>query len=178
MTTFDLAEVRSFTADLENRLTRCDNGEGMECATLDAALQHYAEVCYRFAEEVRRWGREVFYGRGSFDPDTEMAWRNEGARLLSRAKAKLAYSHRAEIPCYTLDSKPYLQAALYKLDRLLSMWISPKLAVGPSARLGSSLGASTVAEAQARLSFLQPLPADWQPDDLVQQRHYRMLKNH
>ena len=46
--------MRSFTADLENRLTRCDNGEGMECATLDAALQHYTESCCRFAEEVRR----------------------------------------------------------------------------------------------------------------------------
>ena len=175
MTTFDLAEVRSFTADLENRLTRCDNGEGMECATLDAALQHYAETCCRFAEEVRRWGRGVFSGQVAFDPETEDAWRTEGARLLSRSKEMLAHSHRAEVFCYMLDSKACLGNALWNLDRLLSRWVSPRLSVGPSARLGSTLGPSESTDSQ--LASLRPLPADWQPDDPRHQGLYRKLSN-
>ena len=34
MTTFDLAEVRGFAADLDARLNRCDNGEGMELSLI------------------------------------------------------------------------------------------------------------------------------------------------
>ncbi len=40
MTSFDLAEVRRYITDLEARLDRCDNGEGMGCANLDAALRY------------------------------------------------------------------------------------------------------------------------------------------
>lgn len=40
MTTFDLADVRRFTADLDARLDQCDNGEGMECTNFDGTLRH------------------------------------------------------------------------------------------------------------------------------------------
>jgi hypothetical protein len=63
MTAFDLATVRTFTADLETRRNRCDNGEGMECASLDDALRHYASLCCEFRESARQWGRSVFAGR-------------------------------------------------------------------------------------------------------------------
>lgn len=57
MPTFDLAEVRSFAADLGARMERCENGEGMECAHLDGALRQYAVLCCEFCERVREWGR-------------------------------------------------------------------------------------------------------------------------
>jgi hypothetical protein len=76
MTTFDLAEVRGFAADLDARMDRCDNGEGTECARLDAALRHYVELCCEFREGVREWWREVFSGRVEFDPEVEQAWQD------------------------------------------------------------------------------------------------------
>ena len=52
MTTFDLAEVRGFTADLDARMNQCDNGEGLECANLDGTLRHYAVLCCEFHEQA------------------------------------------------------------------------------------------------------------------------------
>ena len=69
MTTFDLADVRRFTADLDARMDQCDNGEGMECANLDGTLRQYAVLCCEFCEQVRLWGRAIFYGLAAFDPE-------------------------------------------------------------------------------------------------------------
>ena len=41
---------------------------------------------------------------------------------------------RVEGPCYILEGRQTLQSALWDLDRLLRGWVTPKLAVGPSAR--------------------------------------------
>ena len=60
MTTFDLAEVRGFTADIHARMHRRDNGEGSECAALDADLRRSTELCREFYNQVRRWGLAVF----------------------------------------------------------------------------------------------------------------------
>ena len=60
MTTFNLVEVRAFAADLDNRMTQCQNGEGTECATLDAVLCHHAKLCCEFTDRVKQWGREIF----------------------------------------------------------------------------------------------------------------------
>jgi hypothetical protein len=90
MTTFDLVEVRTFATDLNARMTRCDNGEGIECATLDDTLRHYATLCCEFREGVRQWGRAVFAGRVAFDPEVERVWIDEGVRLYSRAVGLLA----------------------------------------------------------------------------------------
>ena len=61
MMTFDLAEVRGFAADLDARMCHCDNGEGLECASLDDALRHYATLCCEFRENVREWGHLDVY---------------------------------------------------------------------------------------------------------------------
>ena len=50
MTTFDLGDVRRFTADLDARMDQCDNGEGIEFADLDGTLRHYAVLCCEFCE--------------------------------------------------------------------------------------------------------------------------------
>jgi hypothetical protein len=126
MTTFDLAEVRNFTANLRAQMDRCDNGEGMMCAILDAALKHYAKECCTFWDAVRRWGREVFAGRVSFDPNVEQLWLAEGYQLYNRAKGMATHGQRAELPCYSLDGQALLRSALWDLYRLLTGWVTPK----------------------------------------------------
>jgi hypothetical protein len=176
MTTFDLAEVREFAASLDARMARCQNGEGMECATLEVALQFHANLCCEFSDRVRQWGREVFAGRVEFDPEVEVIWLAEGARLHSRAMDMLALSRGAETPCYILEGQRVLLPALWNLHRLLKGWVTPKLAVGPSARQGLTPDHPQAEEARRRVAALPALPADWKPDDPQQQAMYRMLR--
>ncbi len=178
MTTFDLAEVRRLTADLHARMNRCDNGEGAECSNLDGALRHYAALCCEFREGVRQWGRAVFSGRVAFDPEVERAWREEGQRLYARALEMSAYGARAEVPCYVLDGRAALGAAVWDLYRLLNDWVTPKLAVGPAARGGLVFSPKAAEEARRRADALPPLPADWQPGDPRQQARFRKLRGH
>ncbi|MGP0063309.1 MAG: hypothetical protein ACLQGP_06855 [Isosphaeraceae bacterium] len=173
MTTFDLAEVRGFAADLDARMLRCDNGEGMECATLDDTLWLYAELCGEFREGVREWAREVFAGRVEFDPAVERAWLEECQRLLGRAMDLWRGGQQAKVPCFTLDSLPLLQSAIWDLDRLLKGWVTPKLAVGPAPRQTQTLDPAAIEEVRRRVASLPSLPEDWEPDDPRQRVEYR-----
>jgi hypothetical protein len=173
MTTFDLDEVRAFAASIDDQMNRCDNNEGMECATLDAALTRYAELCCKFRDEVRRWGRAVFAGSVQFDPKVEGAWLDEGLRLYKRAMATWANAQTSEGPCYILEGRVVLQAALWDMYRLLTGWVTPRLAVGPSARRACMPNSAATDEAKQRVSSLPPLPVRWQPDDLSQRTRYR-----
>jgi hypothetical protein len=176
MTTFDLAEVRGFVTALDSQMERCDNGEGMACANLDDALRHYAALCCELREGVRQWGREVFAGRVAFDPEVERVWRTESTRLYDRAVEMLAYGRKAEIACYHLDGRAALRSALWDLHQLLDGWVTPKLAVGPSARRGRPLGPAAAEDARRRMDALPPLPADWRPADPRQGRQYDRLR--
>lgn len=176
MTTFDLAEVRGFTADLNARMDRCENGEGMECSNLDDTLRHYASLCCDFRDAVRQWGRAVFSGRAAFDPEVEEKWLLEGCLLWNRAKDMLAYGDEAEVPCYVLDGKAALRSALLGVQQLLVEWVTPKLAVGPSARRKLTLKPAVSEEVRRRIASLPPLPPDWQPADARQQRQYKKLR--
>src|SRR5690349_6560602 len=91
MTAFDLADVRRFAADIDNRLNQCDNGEGLECTNLDGTLRQYAILCRDFTEQVREWRRAIFYGRAAFDPEVEYLWLSHGFELLRRANELWTY---------------------------------------------------------------------------------------
>ncbi|HET6573672.1 MAG TPA: hypothetical protein VFG68_08740 [Fimbriiglobus sp.] len=177
MKTFDLAEVRDFAAALGARMDRCDNGEGMECSSLDDTLRHYAALCCEFHDGVRQWGQAVFSGRTPFNPDVERVLKAEAERLYTRAVATLAYGQSAEASCYSLDGQDALRSALWDLYLLLDNWVTPKLAVGPAARLRPVLDPAEVEDARRRIEALPSLPADWQPGDLGQQKIYRKLKS-
>jgi hypothetical protein len=176
MTTFDLAEVRNFAADLDARMDRCDNGEGMVCSTLDATLRHYAALCCEFREHVRGWGRAVFAGRVAFDPSVEQVWHDGCSHLARRAFDVLMLGEKAEVPCGELDGKVALAYALLELYRLLDGWVTPQLAVGPSARRGLNLPPAAAEEVRRRLESLPPLPADWEPADPRRQKLFRILR--
>lgn len=178
MTTFDLAEVRGFAADLDARMDRCDNGEGMACARWEDALKHYAALCCEFRLRVREWGRAVFVGRVPLDPEVDRVLREEGRRLYARASemAVRGQQAEAEVPCFILDERGALRAALWDLHRLLSPWVTPGLAVGPSARHEPVTDPAEIARARERLDALPPLPADWQPTDPRLQQQFRQLR--
>ncbi len=176
MTTFDVAEVGAFAADLTARVDRCDNGEGMECASLDDALRHYAKLCCEFREGVRQWGRAVFAGHAPFDPQVEEVWLDAGIGLYERAVEMQAFGWQAEVPCYELDGRAALDAALRNLDLLLRNWVTPKLAVGPAARQPIDLPAPAAEEVRRRIAALPPLPADWSPATRRQQRQLNRVR--
>jgi hypothetical protein len=102
----------------------------------------------------------VFAGRVAFDPKVEQLWIVKGDELCWRAIEMLAYGDQAELPCYILDGKAALRSALYELNRLLSTWVTPKLAVGPAARQRLNLSPAANDELRPRIAALPPLPAD------------------
>jgi hypothetical protein len=176
MTTFELADVRRFTADLDARLDRCDSGEGMECANLDGTLRQYAELCCEFCERVRQWGRAIFYGQAAFDPEVEKHWLGEGTALYRRASDLWASGKEMEGECFVLENGAALGSALWMLHRLLLSWVTPQRAIAPLARHGVVLAQAMKDEAQKRVDALPPLPADWQPASLRRQTLSKKLK--
>ena len=176
MITFDLDEVRAFTAGLRAEVTRCDNGEGMVCATLDATLLHYAELCCKFDGAARQWARAVFTGRVPYDAEVDVALQEHGRWLLHQALETWQHGQRSEVPCYELAGYTILQAVLFDLYRLLKGWVTPKLAVGPAARQATKLDSVATDEIRERIASLPPLPADWLPDNPAQQALYRKLQ--
>ena len=175
MKTFDLAEIRKFANRLDASMDRCDNSEGMECANVDDTLLHYARLCRQFHGQVRQWGRAVFAGLAEFDPEVERVLLEQGKRLLQNAMETLAHAKEVEDDCYILDGKCKLEAALLGLHQQLCGWVTPKLAIGPSAR--QRLDASATEEMRKRVESLSPLPADWAPADPRQLMQYKKVRN-
>jgi hypothetical protein len=176
MTTFDLADVQAFYQGLDARFTRCDNGEGMHCANLNDTLLEYAILCCEFRNGIRQWGRAVFTGRAKFDPEVEKFWKDKAAKLFWRAFELLSYGERQEGPCYTLEGKAALQSALWELSNLLNNWVTPSLAVGPSARHKVVMSPEEAADIRRRIEALPPLPSDWQPTDAQQRDLLRKMR--
>jgi len=154
MTTFDLAEVRGFAADLDVGMDRCDNGDGTECATLDAALHRCAELCREFCDQVRRWGDAVFSGRIAFDPEVERVLKEEGQRLYARALEISNVGRIAGSSPGTVQGNLSLHAALCDLDRLRKGWVTPQRAVGPAARQWLIPGSAATEEGVTRVALL------------------------
>jgi hypothetical protein len=176
MTTYDLAEVRDFTAGIGTRMDRCLNGEGTDCAAPDAALRHYAELCREFCDQVRRWGDAVFSGRVEFDPEVERVLKEEGWRLHSRVMEALSHTEMTGTQRDTLSELTASQIALSELDRLLNGWVTPKLAVGPSATRWKYPDQAATEEEIRQVASLPPLPADWEPDDPGQPAVFREIR--
>lgn len=176
MTTFDLANVREFTTGVD-LLNECDNGEGMECANFDFLLGHSAECCNVFVETVRRWGREVFAGRVAYDAEVENLFKQRGHNLHAEALGLLDKAHGIEISCFEFDHQPDLQIAVLSLDEFLRGWVTPRLAVSPSARLRPEQTPEQFENSLRRLESLSPLPADWEPAAPDQRSMYRRLRN-
>lgn len=167
MTTFDLAEVSDYAADLEARRVRCDNGEGMECANLDAELLHYTGLCREYLVNCRDWYRGVFSGRLRCEPAVERVWREYGQRLLNGSAEKLRRAEADDGVCYIVSGQSRFADVVRELERFVSNWVTPTLAVAPSARRKLNLTDAEIAEVRRRLDDMPPVPADWQPRDVT-----------
>jgi hypothetical protein len=176
MTSFDLADVRRFTADLDARMNQCDTGEGMECANLDGTLRHYALLCCEFCERVFKWGRAIFYGQAAFDPEVERLWIDEGIELYRRAIDLWEYGQEMQGECFVLQNGAALGSALWRLERLLFSWVTPKPAIAPLARHGVAQTQASKEETQKRVDALSSLPADWEPSDTRQRTLFKKLR--
>lgn len=176
MMAFDLADVRRFADDFDARMNRCDNDEGMECANLDGVLRQYAVLCCEFHERVSQWGRAIFYGQAAFDPEVEKLWLEQGTALYRRASGLWAYGREMQGECFVLQNGAALGSALWRLERLLSDWVTPKLAIAPLARHGVALTPGGKEEVQERVDALPPLPGDWQPTESRRRTLFKKLQ--
>jgi hypothetical protein len=176
MTTFDLTDVHQFTADIGIRIERCFNGERTGCAALDDALKSDAILCREFVDGVRQWKDAVFCGRAEFDPEVEAVLKDEGRRLHARALDRYLHGRQSAASCDPLENLDAVAAALRELERLLAVWVTPKLAVGPSARRRFLPGQTASEEEIQQIGSLPPLPANWEPVDPGQRAIFEKLR--
>jgi len=166
MATLDLTAVRRFTDDLDDRLRRCDNGEGMYCSTLDASIKYYVDLCGSLTTCVHGWARAVFASQIGFDPEVEAVLKQAAQHLLHRAKEKAALGRTMNGQCFELQGLPALHYCVADLDYLLDNWVSPRPAVSPAPRVKlTDAAAQQVVEG---LDKLPALPADWRPSQPAQ----------
>jgi hypothetical protein len=157
MVIFDSKQVRDYAASVNAELDRCER-EGMLCSDLDSSLSCCADLCCKFAGELRRWAQDVFHGRVAFDATTEQFWKAELMRIYERAHTFWSQGRLHEESCFVLDGLKKLESLLWTLKQLINGWVSPKLAVAPSAR--QQLPAHLVDQARQRVPSLPPLPVD------------------
>jgi hypothetical protein len=164
--TINLAAARRFADDLNERARRCDNGEGMLCASLDESIQHYVQLCEQLRAYINEWARSVFAGQIAFDPEVDALLNAEARRLLRRAKRVAARGRTLGGECFELQGLDALHYHIADFDYLLENWVKPRLAVSPAPRV--PLSEATASEVAQRLPSLPPLPSDWRPSEAEQ----------
>jgi hypothetical protein len=152
MTTFDLAHVNTFVADLDAQMDHCDNSEGIDRAKPDEILGRYAKVCCSYRIHVRQWARAVSADAAVYDPRVEQTLRNKGQRLYSRALKSCQRGQEDEALCYELV---ILESALWDLYRLFKCWVSPQPGVGKATGMSDVMN---VAESDWRPDIVSSLP--------------------
>jgi hypothetical protein len=157
MIIFDSKQVTEYAAVVNAEFDRCET-EGMVCSNLDSSLSCCADLCCKFANQVQRWARDVFHGRVAFDATAEQFWKAELMRIYERAHALWSEGRLHEDSCFVLDGLKKLQSSLWALRQLINGWVTPKLALAPSAR--QQFPAHLVEQARQRIASLPPLPAD------------------
>lgn len=175
MTTFDLKQVNEFAQEVNAKLDRCDHGEGIGCTTIEAFLSCYAGNCCDFIQKLRKWRGDVFSGRVAYNEQAERSWQLELTKLRDRTKKLADYATQAEAMCHSLDEENRLCNTIYEMDSILKEWVSPRLAVGPSAR--RTLKPEAVEAARRRIASLKPLPKDWKPYGEEQQKMYQRFRS-
>jgi hypothetical protein len=133
--TLDLNSMRQFTADLNNRLRQCDNGEGMVCSNLDETIRYYVELCRKLRGYINQWTRAVFTAEVRFESEVEILLKTKGRELLRHAKHVAARGRALNEYCFAFESLNELHFCVADLDYLLENWVTPQPAVGPAARV-------------------------------------------
>jgi hypothetical protein len=159
----DLPAVRRFTDEMNDRVRRGDNGEGVVRSDLDESIRFHVQLCDEFRTFVDEWALAVFSGRIAFDREVEDLLKREASHLLRRAES-VAVRGRAKAEVhYEFAELDALHGRIAGLDYLLKNWVSPQLAVGPAPRV--HVPDAAAAQISERLEKLPPLPAGWRPND-------------
>jgi len=175
MVTYDSTQVRSYADEVHKRLDDCMTGEGMDCADLEKRLMFFAGQCWGFIVEMRHWARDIFRGRIAYDEAAEKLWLAELEILTARAFHEWEAGAKEETECFELGGVAMLESALWRMGRLKSLWVTPGLASGPSARRKPSDDAPSP-EVKERLKSLPPHPKEWMPRDKQQAARYKMMR--
>jgi hypothetical protein len=157
MKIFDYEQAVAILSPLKAKFDDCAHGEGNACETLDKSLECCAKICFELTESVRKWAHDVFSGEVVFDPEAEAAWRAAMKQFYSKANRIWQMGRKAELPCYELPSQCMLESAMWHLKWLLDDWVSPKLSVGPSARVRLKFDESESAAIREQIAALPPL---------------------
>src|SRR5205085_1066094 len=96
--------------------------------------------------------------------------------LHRRASDLWAYGQEKQGECFALQNGAALGSAVWRLERLLFAWVTPKPAIAPLARHGVALTPATKVEVQKRIDALPPLPGNWQPTDPRRRTLFRKLQ--
>ncbi len=157
MKTYDHEQVASTLAPLKARFADCAHGEGNTCETLDHQLECCGKTCFDIVLAVRSWAAGVFRGDVIFDPAAEARWRAELAQIQADATQLWAAGRRAEVPCWELPGQNLLGSALQELRWLTDRWVTPRPAVGLSARVRAPLTGEQLECVRTQLAALPPL---------------------
>jgi len=106
----------------------------------------------------------------------ENLWLDEGMELYRRASDLWEYGQELEGKCFVVQNGAALGSALWRLELLLSAWVTPKLAIAPLARHGVARTPAAMEEVQKRVDALPPLPGNWQPTDPRQRTLFKKLQ--
>ncbi|MFO0927292.1 MAG: hypothetical protein U0736_09665 [Gemmataceae bacterium] len=169
--TLDLEALRLFTDELTERARRCDNGEGLLCASLEASIEHYVQLCRELRACVNRWAHAVFTGEAECDPGAEALLRRTLQAMLRRAKEVAARGRAMDGQCFVLLGLNDLHFLIADIDYLLENWVTPRRAVSPAPR--TKLTRETERQVADRLTQLATLPtaANRAPNDTADTGH-------
>ena len=156
-TELDSTNISEFVAILNERMSRCDNGEGMECANMDFLLNRYSEIGGSYLCMVRKWSVCVFSGSEEYDSRSDQALRTLGSNIYSKIYQVFVSAQQMEFPCYEFANLNKIRSVLFELQRLLDPWMPPSRAVSPAARRTAELTTEEVIEAQKKLAELKPI---------------------
>ena len=95
-----------------------------------------------------------------------------GILLPNEAQAMLAWGGEAESLCYEMAGLRFLKSVLWTLDTLQTGWVTPKLSVGPSARVQPISDEASITQIKGRLASLPKLPKDWRPVKQLPVAHF------
>lgn len=175
MTTFASEKVRAFAAETEARQTRCDNGEGNECMTLDGRMREYAALCRETVRMLKDWGWAVFTGVTPPDPVVDAQILATARKLHHASLRTIQVGKKAADECYMMEGLEDLQKEIRSLGHLLNAWVTPAAATAATSRRAASLPPDQVAEAAGKAEKLPPLPPDWAPTNPQQAAVYEQV---
>lgn len=151
MKTFDYEQVNAILSPLKAKFIDCAHGEGDKCELIDRQLECCAAICGDVANALRAWALGVFSGEVVFDPAAESLWRSEVNQIYVNAIRVWQLGRKAEVPCWELAGQNKLASALWELNWLLEKWVTPKLSIGPSARVNLKLNEDQIQAIQTQL---------------------------